>query len=53
MNLSTSQMYIQWTWFITFTLNQKEHRFITFVRLEDINGVDQIHSWLREYDFNG
>eukprot|EP00957_Ditylum_brightwellii_P084452 6422259-Ditylum_brightwellii.AAC.1 len=34
MNLSMSQKYIDWTWFLTFTLNQKEHP-----------GLAHIHEW--------
>ena len=34
MNLATSQKYIKWTWFLTFTLNQKEHP-----------GVFHLHEW--------
>ena len=34
MNLATSQKYIDWTWFLTFTLNQKDHP-----------GLYNIHEW--------
>ena len=34
MNLAMSQKYIDWTWFLTFTLNQKEHP-----------GLFHIHEW--------
>ena len=34
MNFSTSQKYIDWTWFLIFTLNQKEHP-----------GLIHLHEW--------
>mmetsp|Transcript_10982 Transcript_10982/g.23263 ORF Transcript_10982/g.23263 Transcript_10982/m.23263 type:complete len:127 (+) Transcript_10982:3509-3889(+) len=40
MNLSASQKYIKWTWFLTFTANQREHL-----------GLAHLHEWKRSNEW--